>query len=480
MFRERLKSSIIFILIINLVLMTSRLWFSNNYSDVSNVFSSYVQNISLVKKIFPPEERYSIPKKNLSLPRRFLINDGSLWMVYYNTDIGFSPIESRTSEILRGFLRGDINAVKKVNTTDWEAALESVSIYVEYPVSYSIDIFSQIMGLERKTTVSEISAVRSFVIIPSSDESDVCLFVKDSSEEDGIYAYMLSNKYNFPASDLAVYTSNSTDYYEPAFSTGLLLSGNGSVELSPLVLFSDSQPETDILSAESLLNEKNKKHILNIFSFNPSVSNTYENADGTQNFIENYSSLSFYPDSVIEYKSVNDSYGIELDTDGSAYSTLNKAIDFAEQIWDGISDAPFNLLITSDLAGFSSDNAFTFHFSYYYGGRPVEVALPEGNGHERMTSSVEITVKNGKIIAYRQYMKSYSTIGSQALGSDFLTALDSFVATIGKDDEKQTVTDIYIGYSDNGTVNALSACWIAKTAESSEIHTYVPETEVSQ
>ncbi len=457
--------------------MTCRLWFANEYSNAGEVFWDYIQKIPVVQRFFPPEEHYSIPKKNLSLPRRFLINDGSLWMVYYNTDIGFSPIEERSADILRGFLRGDINASKKVDTDTWEAALESMSIYIEYPISFSMEVFSQVMGIKPEKLPSEIKSVRDFVIVPSSDESDICLFVKDASESNTIYAYMLSNKYNFPASDLSVYTENDKDYYEPAFSTGLVLSKSSNVKLSPLVLFSDSQPDTDVLRADSLLDERSERIILESFYFNPDTSNKYKSADGARNFIENYASLTFYPDSVFEYKSVSDSRGISIDTGETAYGALNAAIDFAEQVWSKTTDEPFSMLVTSNLSDFSPSEPFTFRFNYYYNGRPIEILLDEQYGHKEMQCSVEITVSAGKIISYRQYMQTYHTTQSRALGSDFITALDYFVTNIGSEQKPETIKDIYIGYLNQGKSDTLSACWMAKTAESTKIYSYEPKIE---
>ena len=142
--KEKIKSSVILLLIINLFYLTANLWFLNSSTSLKANFIEYIRRIPVVEVFFPIEANYSISKENLSKPRKFLINDGSLWMAYYNTDIGFSPINERTKEIVKGFLQGEITATKKIDRATWEAGLESLSIYVEYPVSFSPEMFCRI------------------------------------------------------------------------------------------------------------------------------------------------------------------------------------------------------------------------------------------------------------------------------------------------------------------------------------------------
>lgn len=476
MLKEKIKSSVILILIFNLIFLTGHLWFSGN--SIGKQAAQYFRDIPVFQWIFPENEEYSISKENLSRPRKFLINDGSLWMAYYNTDIGFSPIEERTREIIKGFLRGDVTASKEIDYSTWEAGLESLSIYVEYPVGFSTDMFCRIMGVDTKNLPEEITALRELIILPSSNESDVCLLVRDYEDSSVIYAYIMEDKYVLPAADLSVYTSYD-GYYEPAFSTGLVLQEESNVSLSPLVLFSDSHPMTEVLAPHSLINDHSKKALLENFSFNPNTINTYVDEDGAENYIANYASLVLYPDSYFEYTAVSDDKGILLDESSNAYNVLNAAIDFAESTWKCVSGEPLSILVTSDLSSYDSGEEYTIKFDYYCNGRPVEVKLPAKNGHDTMGSAIEITVKNGRILSYRQYLRSYSTLYSRELVDNFVTALDSFVNSISATAQAPvTINDIYIGYLDDGSYDEITATWLAKTSDG-EIYRYTEESEVA-
>lgn len=461
----------------NLIFLTTQLWFVNSAYSLGDNILRYIREIPVVEKIFPIEPEYSISKENLSKPRKFLINDGSLWMAYYNTDIGFSPIKQRTQELIKGFLKGDITASRKIDRKTWEAGLESLSIYVEFPVSFSSEMFCKIMGIEESDISLEPKSFREFIIIPSSTESDVCILARDSSDTESFYAYILNSDYSLPASDLSVYTNSEDSYYQPAFSTGLEIDEKSNVSLDPLVLFSDSLPATKVLSPRNLINENATGKLLENFGFNAEAT-PYEDTDGGVKYIANYASATIFPDSLLEYSAVSDDRGIILDESGDSYNVLNASIDFAEKIWGCLSYEPLSILVTSDLSDYDSSEKYTFKFDYYCNGRPVEVTLPEQYGHSEMDCAIEITVKNGKLISYRQYARSYQSISDYNMSDTFVTALDNFVQVINEDVKSSAIiNDIYIGYLDSGTNNDIYAGWLAKTKDG-KIYRFTRPTEV--
>lgn len=480
MIKERIKSSVIILLIINIVFLTSELWFVYGSRHIGEEIIKYVKALPVVSSFFPSETPYSIPKENLSKPRKFLINDGSLWMAYYNTDIGYSPIEERIRAIVKGFLKGDIVASREIDYETWQAGLETYSIYVEYPISYSMELFCKVMDVDPQTSPKDISSLRDFIVIPSINESDVCVLVRDYSDNSKIFAYILNSSYQFPSSDLSVYANSGDGYYEPAFSTGLILESKNNISLYPMVLFSDSQPESSILSPSPLINKESQASILENFSIN-SATKPYTNSDGTKNYIENYANAKIYTDSVFEYLSINNEKGIILDESGDAYAVLNSAIDFAEKVWKCVSNEPLNVLLTSDLSDYDSQKPFKFEFDYYCNGRPVKLSLKEGNGHSELNSAIEITVHNGMLVSYRQNMREYKEIAKEPLSAPFISALDYFVKVIDEEDIKDAqIKDIYIGYLDNGASDLIEANWLCKVDNKNKIFNYVQEAEVKQ
>lgn len=461
MLRERIKSSVIVILLFNLIFLTAQMWFVNSTNSLGESLYRYIKENPIVERFLNKEPKSSISKENLSLPRKLLINDGSLWMVYYNTDRGFAPIEVRTRDLIKALLQGDVTATKKIDSDTWEAGLESLSIYVEYPVEFSSEMFCKIMGVDSSNIPEGIKSLREFIIIPSSNESDICILTRGNDDGD-IYAHILKKSYTLPSSDLAVYT-NTDGYYQPAFSTGLELNQDSNVSLDPLVLFSDSQPITQILAPHNLIITNSEGKILENFEFNYETT-PYKDSQGAMKYIANYASATIYPDSVFEYNAVSEDRGILLDESGDSYNVLNASIDFAEKVWESVSDEPLSILVSSDLSNYSSSRPYTFKFDYYQNGRPIKVNIEGKSGHEKMNSAIEITVKGGRLISYRQYMRSYKNVSTETISETFIGALDYFVSIIDAQLQSPTVIeDIYIGYYDNGGSDNLSAAWLSRT-----------------
>ena len=91
-----------------------------------------------------------------------------------------------------------------------------------------------------------------------------------------------------------------------------------------------------------------------------------------------------------------------------------------------------------------------------------------------MTSAIEMKVKGGRLISYRQYMRSYNNIAVHMLSDTFVTALDDFVKVLDKESNSPVIIDdIYIGYLDRGESGEIHAAWLAKTSDG-RIYRYTP------
>ena len=88
-----------------------------------------------------------------------------------------------------------------------------------------------------------------------------------------------------------------------------------------------------------------------------------------------------------------------------------------------------------------------------------------------------MTVKGGRLISYRHYMRSYETIAQTTLSDNFISALDNFVNMLSDSKNPVLIEDIYIGYLDTGLDEALNASWLAAT-DDGKLHKYTNVSEV--
>lgn len=467
--KERIKTTSMVLLFVNLIVLTCRLWFSGGFWQED--FRGMVMSLPVLRSF--ASDSYSIPRERLSTPRKILINDGSLWIAYYNTDAVFSPIEARTRQIIEGFLRGEAAESRAMTLDEWQKTLESVSIYVEYPIAYTTDMLCSVMGVRGQKVPKDVDKIKDFIIIPSGEENGVLMVVRDAYDDGKIFAYRFEkDKYSLPREDLAIYTENNSGYYEPAFSTGLETEGT---KLAPMVLFSDSRPNTAIMTATNPIEAtENRLKVLDEFFNNINTAGSYDDGDGGIIYVENYSDVRIYSNGLFEYKSVSQGKGVKIaDRYASYYETINAAIRFAENLWSSVSDSPLSVLVTSDLTDSDTGNIH-LTMDYYFDGRPVAISLSGGSRFEQLNHGIEIDIQDGMVVGYRQLFRQYVSNGEATLGQEFISALDSFVNTFALRNGT-VIEDIYIGYMDRGEYSDLNACWLAAIRGDDVTYSYEPK-----
>ena len=91
----------------------------------------------------------------------------------------------------------------------------------------------------------------------------------------------------------------------------------------------------------------------------------------------------------------------------------------------------------------------------------IAVSKADGStAHEKISHAIEITVKNSKIVSYRQLVNGYVSNGDSIECTGIIEALDTLMA--GGGIKSDTITDLYLAYApSNGDVCV--PYWVAKT-----------------
>lgn len=459
MIKERIKTAVVIILIFTMAALTYRLWFvSGMLNPATNYFS--FSELPFVR-FFSGIGKHSVPKENLSKPRKIVINDGSLWIPYYNTDDAYETFAERTEEIVKACLRGEAES-EDISYSEWLLNLNAPGIYVEYPITVSPRMFALILGERSQSLPGGINAIKDVIIIPAGDEA-VKIAMRDFYTGEA-KLLTLESHYAFPEEILRMYAERNPreGYYEFAFSTLLSESGfgAGSVKVNDLVLFSDNYAESPDISVSNPLSRGLYGAVLKSFSFNPQPLRHYGDEWGCENYVENYATVRIYPDGYIEYSAVAPDKGIYITSaEKNEYETLNSAIDFAERVWSSVSEEPLNVLVSGIE---QTDGGAKYTLDYYFGGREVAISIG-GDGRSEMYHAIEIETVGGRIVSYRQYMRQYSSASTSSKQDSFLSALDFFVENLS-DSTGAEIEDIYPGYYDDGSHSLIRTTWLAKVA----------------
>ncbi len=462
--KERVKTFAIAALLVLSIILTYNLWFNSGILDAANASFS-LSDLPFVR-YFAERGRVSVPKENLSYPRKIVINDGSLWVPYYNTDDAFYTLDERTSEIIAACLAGEAES-ESIDYETWLAELEKPSVYVEYPITVTPEMLAVILGTEAARVPSGIELIKDAIVTPGGDNESVTVSVRDAETNKAVRFTLDDERYSFSESVLAVYVDKyrREGYYEFAFSTllGDTSMGESGVTVDDLVLFSDSDAaESNVIATNPLTRDK-YGDLLQSFSF-ASQPLRHRREENYESYVENYATVTIYDDGLAEYSAVVPEKGIYLtDAEKSEYEVLNSAIDFAERVWSSVSDETLNVLVT----GIEIDGDVScYTLDYYVGGREVAVAICPEDG-EALYHAIEIVVQGGRIISYRQYMRLYEKASSESSKENFVTALDYFVLQLS-DESEAKITDLYPGYYDDGKRQVLQITWLAKVESREE------------
>lgn len=463
MFKERVKTSIIVILLINCMFLTYQMWFKSGILGEDWPHFSFA-DLPFVRLFTGESETVSIPKENLSKPRKIVINDGGLWIPYYNTDEAFDNLDEKTSDILKSVLSGKAAKSTSISYEKWLNYLSEPGVYVEYPISVSPKMLSMVLNTSFEKFPTELESIKDAIVIPAG-ESAVRVAMRDAVTNAAVEFYVEDGELSFPREVLTMFAAKfpRDGYYEFAYSTMLGDSfGQSNVDVDDLVLFSDNDSEYKDIKATNPLEGKKHADVLKGFSFEPKPLRHYPDQFGAESYVENYATVRIFPDGYIEYSAVDAEKGIDLGKNANnQYEILNAAIDFAERLWSGISNEPLTVLV-SGIETTSTGHRFTF--DYYFGGREIAVSL-EKDGVEPMYHAIEIVTNGNKIIYYRQYLRRYEQTESVTGQENFVNALDYFITMFGS--EKHTITDLYPGYYDKGESAAvLRTTWLVRLDDS--------------
>ncbi len=476
MLKGKAKNAIIFLCILNALFLTGKIWFNEKLWSSDYNFFVFQNPLKIFSSWFPKEESYSMPKENLSKPRKIVVNSGSEMTVYYNSAPNFASINESVQAVLTAVL-SDSHHMEEASAEEWYEALYEQSVYAEYSLSYTPELFAQISGIKETGVLQGFDSVRDYVFVPQKDGT--VLFYMRDAETNAVKKLTVTPPDGTDFSYLKQ-TAPEDELYFFAFDLGLSAKEDEegkpmqSVILSPMVLISAQeipvqyvQSSNPMISSSGMLETETVSRILARFGCSSRTSRHYTDASGTQVYVENNGTLKLYTSGLIEYEALSPDMGIDISdaaSGNSLYASLNSAIDFVESVWaEAVPSEPLNVCVSGDLKHARQESgAYKFTFDYYVAGNPVETALSERNGHAAMNRAVEVCVYNGKITAYRHFIRKFKT-GEEA---EMMPMIDALNQILKRESGSGIITDMYLSYLENGSGRETLPEWCAKFQDS--------------
>jgi hypothetical protein len=159
--------------------------------------------------------------------------------------------------------------------------------------------------------------------------------------------------------------------------------------------------------------------------------------------VENYSTLKFHTNGLIEFKAVDASKGIPLNgTD--FHGNLLACVDFVNLMWAEVfPSVPLNINISSDVVDTKS-KGFTLTMDYFADGTQIVIDVPQSNTQPSTKHGVEIEVVDGKIVSYKQMLSFFESAGKSVNAVSAIDALDTLFA--GQTGSSKVIKDLYPVY----------------------------------
>ncbi len=468
--KERIKSFILILLVLCSVGLTSVTWMEERlWPEGYSLFANF-KTLPIIRNFFG--EMYSEPLENLKKARKIVIADGNgKSSVFYNSDKAFDDVYSDIGTLINGFMSGEI-PVSEQSLLTRENLRQMLNeqvmyAYVSYPVASTPQLFGRLMGVSDSESLSGVSAVRDFFILPTGSESLELLAVDYEGTE--VYRYELSyGGTDRLISSFTSYVANVDLEHNCMLALEMNLDiadGNEAVKMktvldSFLVLDSAStatnkRPEItghNPLGADSGAAER----AIERFGYNPESIHRYVDGEGTRVYLENDSMLKIYRNGIIEYEATDPEHGILLSGDGSLYESLNSAIRFAGDVYSSSSGADFKVNVSGDLL-YEPSGVMTFVFDYYFSGTPVTADISLGT--EKMEHAIEITVEGGYITKFKMLVREYEETGNDVDMMTVYEAIDKIALMYSESTEPIHVADIFMSYAEDGKSGIVSPVW---------------------
>ena len=480
MYKERIKSAILVLLVLNCLQLMGQIWFNNKklWPSGYNFFNS-IQNsrfTNALRLLFPLPNGKETDKPYLGTvrPSKIVLSSGNARDVYYPGEEKYDSAYLQVGKIFESLTSSQSVRTSSISVDDFNTLLQGKSIYLDF--GFSLDPGSLSETFKKNFTSVLPNSFNTSDIIITGDtltkESIVCML--DSSANLAVKFFV-----DYRGDEVIKYIDSSTfgKSQDKVFAFELKLDRPlkdakivQRILLDSRVLLSINDEEFETFEALNPLESDSSAfdNIVSALGYTPSVLRKSVAQDGTASYVENSATIRISPTGVVEYSAVETEKGIPLQNGMYApYLAVSQVTKIAEQIFSavGIEQLP-DLHLVSDLK--ATEDEYVIKMNYTYGGIPVVSQL----NSEGIRNALYAKVERGYITAFKLIIRTFnkldetSVLGPCIAGGTKIGALDILVQQIGRE-ETLEIQDVYKCY--NSEAGTSSAMWGFKIKDMEDI-----------
>ncbi len=189
MHKERIKTIILTLLILNCLHLTGQIWFNkklwptgyNFFNSVTNnsVVSTILKKLPFAKSTFLSDSEYS----DTIRPKKIVISSGNAREVYQYGQKQYDSVYGIAGGVITSLLQTPTPRSSVISTDEWHAFLKGKSIYIDYGFNMDAASLTSIFGLSVTPSFADGLSFSDIVITGDSvtKEGIVCMLDKSSN-----------------------------------------------------------------------------------------------------------------------------------------------------------------------------------------------------------------------------------------------------------------------------------------------------------
>jgi hypothetical protein len=451
--KERIKTVILVLLMLNCLQLTGQIWFNkklwpfgyNFFNSLPRipVINTIINKLPFSKDTFSDDSLFS----NAVKPQAIVINGGSAREVYYPHQKSYGEAYKIINNVISNLLASSSGNSLVIPVDEWQSYLKGKSIFVSYNFNMNADSFAKCFN-KSADSFSFDGIVSDFIITGDSvtKKSIVCFLDKSSGI---VTKFLVDNS----GEEILKYIESATfgKSLSRVFAFELRLDENPPntsiqrpVLLDSFVLLPMDNESIDRIAASNPLGSESYvfDKIVTAIGYTPSSLRKSVSADGTASYVENSATISIDPRGVIEYNAVEAERGIFLQSGKiQPFNIAGKVLQIAENIWHATgADKMPEINIVSDLTDPKGSDFFV-KMNFSYNGIPV---IPETGDEEG--NAIFAHISNGYLKSFRINLKTFNKTEQSDSTMPIIPAIDKLAENYGNSSNPLIVKNIFKCY----------------------------------
>lgn len=458
--KERIKSFILILLILNSIQLTVQMWFDSNLWPSGYGFLDNIKNSTVVSAItslfgdggenFSGEQLYVKTMK----PRRIIVNGGGAREVYLKESEFYDEAMNFVDSIMSDIKESDVS-VTEVSYEEWKNMFKTKSLYVDYGYVMDVENLNKLYGTTGNSgKFKQANNFSGYILIPDTltgtcvvcmlnEEDNTVVEHRFSSDGNGLLKFIEDSTYQKQQNDAFAFEINLDTSTETEDDV------KRNVAFSPLALLTipteiEKIPELEIEevfeNAEEL--DDFSERALSIFGHNASALRKTVQNDGSITFVENNATIKFHYDGTIEYSAVSKENGLKVSNGNlGCYQAICDVLSIAALVWDK-ADIDVDMLdfqLTSALTD-NKSNKYSIRIDNIYNGIAINFPTVCKN-------AIVAEVEEGYIKKFTIHLSNISVMSQKREVSPVHLAIDMLYSNYGN--RSMIIDDVYKCYDFN-------------------------------